>query len=88
MYVCQVIQVKMHENAVPCAKNSGTRFGKMEGHPAIHKSFRRLGFGHRSFLHNKPGRSIRSEVQQMISCSDTADGCGGGNPVDGYSRLG
>ena len=22
-------------------------------------------------------------VQQLISCSDEADGCGGGNPVDG-----
>lgn len=26
-------------------------------------------------------------VQQMISCSPQADGCGGGNPVDGYNYI-
>ena len=33
------------------------------------------------------GYSQLFSVQQMISCSVEADGCGGGNPVDGYSYI-
>lgn len=45
-----------------------------------------VNFGHRSCFFTT--NLVICEVQQMISCSDTADGCGGGNPVDGYSPLG
>jgi len=34
----------------------------------------------------QPTPTSPSQVQQMISCSNQADGCGGGNPVDGYSH--
>ncbi|CAJ1444726.1 unnamed protein product, partial [Effrenium voratum] len=34
-----------------------------------------------------PGYSEIFSAQQLISCDEVADGCGGGNPVDGYAYI-